>query len=219
MKENRDEGRQGKNDEINYNDRMDGYGFGPPEHMDDKLPYEKERKRKTDVVENEFGQRNQYGPVDQYNFRDMYTRRYSEPGGYIEEKDDWREWDRERYGNDDYSRIAGPDYRENEGYPGVSGKTVGGGNWLNRDKYNEQRKFMGLGPKNYRRSNDRIYEEVCDALMRSPDVDASEIGVKVEDGSVILEGKVNSRRAKRLAEYLIEDLPGVEDVRNELRVV
>lgn len=55
--------------------------------------------------------------------------------------------------------------------------------------------------------------------MRSPDVDASEIGVKVQDGSVILEGKVNSRRMKRFAEYLIEDLPGVEDVRNELRVI
>jgi hypothetical protein len=209
---------------VNYNDRPDGYGFGPSESVDDKQPYEKERKRVPDMGHDEYGQRNQYGPVDQYNFRDMYERRWSRPGGYIEEEgeEDWRDWDKERFSNDDYSRMAGPDFRESSdhgGYPGVSGKTIGGGRWFNRDEYNEQRKFMGLGPKNYSRSDDRIYEEVCDTLMKSPDIDASEIGVRVENADVILEGKVDSRRTKRLAEYLIEDLPGVGDIRNELRVI
>jgi hypothetical protein len=37
-------------------------------------------------------------------------------------------------------------------------------------------------------------------------------------GEVVLRGIVASRREKHLAEQCIEDLPGVVDVRNELRV-
>lgn len=234
--------------ELNYNDRLDGYGFGPSESTDFSQPYQKERRVDQEVSYDEFGGRNQYGPVDQYVFRDKYERRWSRPNKDIDDDDDWREWGRERYSNDDYSRYGGPDFRERERhgknqertlghfeigqedqrlehhhprprrYPGVSGKTVRGGSWFNRDKYEEQRNFIGRGPKGYRRSDDRIYEEVCETLMRSPDVDASTIGVRVHEGTVLLEGKVEDRHSKRMAEYVIEDLPGVLDVRNEIRV-
>lgn len=136
----------------------------------------------------------------------------------------------ERYENDDYSRYASNEYRETEydrdyagnygtpEHPGVSGKSRDDDQWFNRGAYEEQRNFIGKGPKGYKRTDDRVYEEVCEALMRSHSVDASEIGVKVEGGMVTLEGKVSSRAEKRAAEMEIEDLPGVLDVRNELRL-
>ena len=79
-------------------------------------------------------------------------------------------------------------------------------------------RFAGRGPKNYRRSDERITEEVCEHLTRNPDVDASEITVHVENGVVTLSGTVEDRHARRAAEDAVCDLWGVSDVRNELRV-
>ncbi len=140
----------------------------------------------------------------------------------------------EKYDNDDYSRYAGADYSDepfeigeedfeqsahinkrnihvrpqgNWHHPGVSGD----------DK--EQTDFTGYGPKNYKRTDDHIYEEVCDMLMRDRKVDATHIGVKVQNGVVYLSGKANSRQEKKHAELIVEHLPGVRDVRNELTVL
>lgn len=76
----------------------------------------------------------------------------------------------------------------------------------------------GKGPKGYTRSDDRIREEISDELMAAGDVDASEIEVQVSNGEVTLSGSVDSRDAKRRAEELIEDIQGVRDVQNHLRV-
>jgi hypothetical protein len=78
--------------------------------------------------------------------------------------------------------------------------------------------FAGRGPKGYRRSDDRIKEDVCEQLTLHPDIDASEIEVKVQGGEVSLTGTVDSRRAKRLVEDLVEVASGVKDVNNQLRV-
>lgn len=78
--------------------------------------------------------------------------------------------------------------------------------------------YAGKGPKGYKRSDDRIKEDVCECLERSSQVDASEIEVEVKDACVTLTGKVESRQAKRNAEMLIENLRGVDDVINELKV-
>jgi hypothetical protein len=42
--------------------------------------------------------------------------------------------------------------------------------------------------------------------------------VDVRDGTVILRGTAENGRTRRLAEELIEEMPGVQDVHNELRV-
>jgi BON domain len=129
-------------------------------------------------------------------------------------------------GEQDFSQLAHTDKRNihllNEGSwtnPGVSGKSDNGEAWINQQEYKKQADFVGYGPKGYKRSDDRIYEEVCEILMRHPDVDATNIGVKVESGVVNLSGKVSSRRMKKMAEIIIEDSPGVQDVRNELVVI
>jgi hypothetical protein len=78
--------------------------------------------------------------------------------------------------------------------------------------------FSGRGPRGYQRSDERIREEVCEALTRHHDVDASEMEVDVRGGTVILRGTADSGRTRRLAEEIVEDVAGVHDVQNELRV-
>jgi hypothetical protein len=78
--------------------------------------------------------------------------------------------------------------------------------------------YVGRGPKGYRRSDDRIREDVSEELTRHPGVDASEIEVRVENGEVTLTGTVESRQAKRMAEDCVEQCSGVKEVHNQLRV-
>lgn len=79
-------------------------------------------------------------------------------------------------------------------------------------------RFFGFGPKNYRRSDERMTEEVNDRLYRHPEIDASDVDVSVKDGEVTLSGTVDSRRAKYMAEDLCDQVMGVKDVNNQLRV-
>ena len=79
-------------------------------------------------------------------------------------------------------------------------------------------RFFGRGPKGYRRSDERIREEICDRLTTHPDVDATEIDVRVDNGIVTLIGSVDDRHQKRVAEFIAEDAIGVDDVQNELKV-
>jgi osmotically-inducible protein OsmY len=79
--------------------------------------------------------------------------------------------------------------------------------------------FAGRGPKGYTRTDDRIREDVCERLSHDDDVDASEIEVSVKDGEVTLRGMVMTRGMKHDAEDLAEEVSGVKDVHNELRVM
>jgi hypothetical protein len=82
----------------------------------------------------------------------------------------------------------------------------------------EGESFVGRGPKGYKRSEERIREDVCERLTEHPQIDASDVEVKIQGGEVILTGTVNSRRAKRLAEDVVEQVSGVSEVSNQLRV-
>ena len=79
-------------------------------------------------------------------------------------------------------------------------------------------RFSGRGPKGYRRSDDRVQEDVNEELTRHPEIDASEIEVKVENGEVTLTGKVEDRHQNRLAEDIAEQCSGVKDVLNQLNI-
>lgn len=76
----------------------------------------------------------------------------------------------------------------------------------------------GKGPKGWKRSDERIKENVCEALYRYPHVDASDIEVTVKDACVYLRGTVESREVKKTTENCVEHLSGVEDVQNELKI-
>lgn len=76
----------------------------------------------------------------------------------------------------------------------------------------------GHGPKGYKRSDERIREDVCERLGSQGEVDASEVEVQVQDGHVTLTGTVTHQRDKRHLEDLAEVVPGVQEVITELRV-
>ena len=78
--------------------------------------------------------------------------------------------------------------------------------------------YRGRGPKGYRRSDETIKEDVSEALYRSSEVDASHIEVSVSSGIVTLKGFVNDRNQKKMAERAVENLAGIDDVFNDLRV-
>ncbi|HEY3187897.1 MAG TPA: BON domain-containing protein, partial [Solirubrobacteraceae bacterium] len=76
----------------------------------------------------------------------------------------------------------------------------------------------GKGPKGYQRSDERIREDVCERLCDHGEVDASEIEIRVTNREVTLLGAVGTRAEKRLAEDIVDSVPGVGDVHNQLRV-
>lgn len=78
--------------------------------------------------------------------------------------------------------------------------------------------YRGRGPKGYRRSDERIQEDVSDRLADDPYLDASDIEVAVNAGEVVLTGLVDTRAARRRAEGLAERVSGVSYVQNNLRV-
>lgn len=90
-----------------------------------------------------------------------------------------------------------------------------GGYWR---QYETHSPYAGRGPKDYRRSDDRVREEICDCMTDDPMLDASEISVQVSEGVVTLSGMVSSREQKRRAEDVAERISGVKDVTNQLRV-
>ena len=129
-------------------------------------------------------------------------------------------YDRERgrgreAAGDERDRGFGPNvWRGPEGYGGGYGQE----GWRERWGERGRGRYTGLGPRNWRRSDDRITEDINERLTQHPDVDASDIELKVEDGEVTLRGHVEDRRTKRLAEDIAEDVSGVRDVHNEIKI-
>lgn len=76
----------------------------------------------------------------------------------------------------------------------------------------------GKGPKNYSRSIETIKEDASDRLADDSLVDASNIDLQVKDGELILCGTVETRFEKRRAENLVENVSGVKNVQNNLRI-
>jgi hypothetical protein len=117
--------------------------------------------------------------------------------------------------------IGGAGYARGPAYGGgPTGASHGGyaGGFGGATMERREGPFRGRGPKGYRRSDDRIKEDVSERLRDDPDVDASEIEVEVHEGEVTLTGTVASRREKRAAADCAEDVSGVEDVNNRLRI-
>jgi hypothetical protein len=132
-------------------------------------------------------------------------------------RSDSRDWDR-----DDYRReSAGPDeerwrsYRERYGAWGGLASAVG---LDSIDTGGPDTRYRGRGPRDYRRSDERIREDACECLTDDPRIDATHIEVTAQNGEITLSGMVNSREEKRRAEDLVERLSGVTDVHNRLRV-
>lgn len=139
-----------------------------------------------------------------------------------------RDYDREgerRYGtegrgreNDEFTRNLGGGMGSYSGRRDWESRGYGGGTGTSWERERTTGRFAGRGPKNYNRSDERIYDDVCDRLTRDPDVDASEIEVEVHDREVTLKGSVGDRDQKHRAEDVAERAGGVRDVHNHIKV-
>lgn len=115
----------------------------------------------------------------------------------------------------------GQDYGHDQGRrPGESRSFAGHNEYVEAvtDGDSSPGEHRGRGPKGYRRSDDRIREDINDRLTDDAWLDASNIEVSVSDCEVTLSGTVDSRQAKRRAEDIAERVSGVEDVQNSIRV-
>jgi hypothetical protein len=114
-----------------------------------------------------------------------------------------RDTHRGGYG-DDYAREGAPFGPDNYGTADQGGSGFRG--------------HRGRGPKNYRRSDERIVEDLVQRLTDDHDIDATDVEVSCSEGTITLGGYVATRREKRIAEQLAEGCRGVTDVFNNLRV-
>ena len=93
-----------------------------------------------------------------------------------------------------------------------------------RDERGIVRRFtdeLGLttpSPRNYKRSDGRIYEDVCERLWDEHRVEVGDVSVQVKDGTVTLEGTVPERRMKHIIEDLAAGTRGVQEVENRITV-
>jgi len=89
-----------------------------------------------------------------------------------------------------------------------------------RREWDKQRsgQHKGKGPKGYSRSDERIKEDINDRLSDDVFVDATEIDVTVNQGEVTLIGSVSGKHEKRRAEDIAEEVSGVKNVENRIKV-
>jgi hypothetical protein len=67
--------------------------------------------------------------------------------------------------------------------------------------------------------NDRELRDVVRSHLRAHNgIDADYITVNVDDGAVVLEGRVGTDYERRVAEHVLTDVLGIESVRNNLVV-
>jgi hypothetical protein len=112
-----------------------------------------------------------------------------------------------------FDQEPGPYRTDNYRSPG-GGRRLDGETW----QQDENGLYRGKGPRSYQRSDDRILEDINDRLCDNPYIDASEIEVEVTNGEVTLNGSVDNRNSKRLAEDIGDSVSGVKNVENRIRV-
>ncbi len=175
-----------------------------------------ENERDDDTRESRYGSYGRSGAERGYSegMRDYSRQRYNYPAGFrSNESYGGRSYD---YDRDRYDR------GEDRGWWDRASDAVA--SWFGdedaerRRRMDQQREHRGRGPKNYRRSDERIKEDVNDRLSDDYYVDASDVEVMVTNTEVTLTGTVNSRQDKRRAEGIAESVSGVTNVENRLRV-
>ena len=216
--------RPAPGDEADFEDR--GWRASGPD------PYEPEYR--ADFAGDESGWR---GGADDEGFRfDRYTD-YPERGGYEYRnggyapgqqryRDTWhdrttgRDWGRQGYnrtgyGDDDYGQGG---VRYGGGFSADRLAEGGLGDWSSDRPEPGAPDHTGRGPRNYRRPDSRILDELHERMTRDRWLDASDIELLVDDGEVTLSGFVASKRDKRRAEDISDSVHGVGHVQNNLQV-
>ncbi len=106
----------------------------------------------------------------------------------------------------------GWDFDQNRGYASVHGNRRGtaGENKQTRD-------HRGKGPRSYQRTDERILEDIVEKVS-SRGIDASDVEIRIDKGDVRLSGSMPGRQSRRVLEDIVEDVAGVRNVENGIRV-
>jgi osmotically-inducible protein OsmY len=143
------------------------------------------------------------------------------------DRDHWERWMEDKipdpvHPNESYESLGGTPY---SGGVFTSGSYGGGaeyysvtGMYENPLLEHKHAPHRGKGPKGYERSDDRIHDEICERLTRHPLIDASLMDVSVKNREVTLTGEVLDRRMKHMAEDVVDEVFGVREIHNNLRV-
>jgi hypothetical protein len=187
-----------ENREVSRN-RLEHHPQG--EHSGQSYDREEENRWENDPVQNYSNPRQSntgHPSNDEYDSRyDSRSRPESWRGPRYQEPDNSnREW---------VSGTGQPPYRQER--PGGQRRASA-----------SQPSFAGRGPQGYKRSDDRIMEDISEEMTRDHDLDASDISVEAKDGEVVLKGTVSDRESKRRAEEIAESCSGVKDVQNQIRI-
>jgi hypothetical protein len=116
-------------------------------------------------------------------------------------------WDESGYMSEDDFDRGSPFYNERRMY----GRD-------DRGERQQEGPHRGKGPRNYRRADHRVEDDINDRLTDDPMVDASDVKVEVKECEVTLSGTVDDRGAKRRAEDIAESVSGVSHVENRIRI-
>ncbi|AFY01887.1 hypothetical protein Bdt_2202 [Bdellovibrio bacteriovorus str. Tiberius] len=157
-----------------------------------------------------------YGRSDDRNERSWDRSNRSERGsGYEAGRFDSRCG---LYGTSDLTRQGSDQYRSSSSFDTDRERSSERGSERGSERSEGRSQFFGRGPKSYKRSDERIKEDVCEMLTRDNNIDAEGIDVEVKEGEVTLTGTVPDRRMKHQAEDCAEGCYGVKDVTNNIRV-
>jgi osmotically-inducible protein OsmY len=213
----RDYGREGREASGRYG-RESSSGGGRETGREGYWGRGWENERDDDMRESRYGSYGRSGAERGYSegMRDYSSQRYNYPTGFRS-----GESYGERSRGYDYDR-QGYDRGDDRGWWDRASDAVA--SWFGdeeaerRRRMDQQREHRGRGPKGYRRSDERIKEDVNDRLSDDYYLDASDVEVTVTNTEVTLSGTVNNRNDKRRAEDLAESVSGVSNVENRLRV-
>jgi hypothetical protein len=140
------------------------------------------------------------------------------PGGYYQGsgQDHGRDPGQRGFGQRQGGPIGGPasggmGWRGEQGWQGSEVRT-----WSQPGQGQQQR--FERGPKGYKRSDERVKDDVSDRINQLQHVDSSDVEVDVKNGEVTLTGTVPNRVMKWQLENLVETIGGVTEVNNQLRI-
>ncbi|PZX34611.1 conserved hypothetical protein; putative phospholipid-binding: alpha/beta predicted fold BON domain [Cupriavidus phytorum] len=217
-----------KHRDDEYLRRRPDHQYGSNDQGYSGIPAQARNRRQRNLTAGRYGNTAERLPRD-----DTRPFEGADEGWYGRGGESWRSgpatepWDEARY-EDEWSRRRVPYGEERwEGrrdwYGGPAGApygSAGGAGGYGADDWDvpAYRGYRRGGPKNYRRGDDRIHDEVCDRLAHAQELDVSEVTVRVQDGLVTLEGHVGDRRSKYDIEEIAERVFGVQDVINHIRV-
>lgn len=82
----------------------------------------------------------------------------------------------------------------------------------------QQQPQFARGPKGYKRSDDRLKEDLSEKLHHAYDIDSSDVEIDVKNGEITLSGTVPSREMRYRLEHLADGVVGVNDIHNNVKV-